>query len=101
MLQGHNATDEVSVTLLCTSIMYICTLLSLCVCCVVCVWCVWYGVWVCIGAHAFLNDFFFGLREHNLRSVAIPCVHSLKRGYPVDEGAHIAISECWFPIFSM
>lgn len=31
------------------------------------------------------------LKEHNLRSVAIPCVHTLKRGYPIEEGGHIAI----------
>ena len=25
--------------------------------------------------------------------MAIPCVHANKRGYPIEEGAHIAISE--------
>ncbi len=33
------------------------------------------------------------VREHRLPSVAIPAINSVKRGYPPDQGAHIAIRE--------
>ena len=28
-----------------------------------------------------------------MKSVAIPCLHSMRRGYPIEDGAHIAISK--------
>ncbi|KAJ8311064.1 hypothetical protein KUTeg_011379 [Tegillarca granosa] len=31
------------------------------------------------------------VRENSIKTVAFPCVHSMKRGYPVEEGAHMAI----------
>lgn len=31
------------------------------------------------------------VREHQMKSVAIPCLHSMRRGYPIEDGAHIAI----------
>ena len=36
---------------------------------------------------------FCGFRENHIRSVALSCVHTTRRGYPSHEGAHIAISE--------
>jgi hypothetical protein len=32
-------------------------------------------------------------RENSVKSVALNSVHSSKRGYPVNEGAHLAISK--------
>lgn len=31
------------------------------------------------------------VREHQMKSVAIPCLHSMRQGYPIEDGAHIAI----------
>ncbi|CAD5117617.1 DgyrCDS6372 [Dimorphilus gyrociliatus] len=31
------------------------------------------------------------VREYNIRTISIPCIHSSRRGYPSYEGAHIAI----------
>ncbi|XP_013421898.1 protein GDAP2 homolog isoform X2 [Lingula anatina] len=31
------------------------------------------------------------VKENNLSSIAFPCIHSQRRGYPVEEGAHIAL----------
>ena len=32
------------------------------------------------------------VREFRLTNVAIPIIYSIKRGYPPDEGAHLALS---------
>ncbi|KAK3096670.1 hypothetical protein FSP39_002249 [Pinctada imbricata] len=33
------------------------------------------------------------VRENGMKTVACPCIHSIRRGYPSEDGAHIAISE--------
>jgi hypothetical protein len=33
------------------------------------------------------------VKEHNLSSVAIPLIYTVKKGYPPDEGAHLALSK--------
>jgi hypothetical protein len=32
------------------------------------------------------------VHEYHLSSVAIPIIYTVKRGYPPDEGAHLALS---------
>ena len=32
------------------------------------------------------------VREHRLVSIAIPIIYTIKKGYPPDEGAHLALS---------
>jgi len=32
------------------------------------------------------------VREHRLSSIAIPIIYTIKKGYPPDEGAHLALS---------
>ena len=39
-----------------------------------------------------LNQYFL-FRENSIKSVALYPVHSTRRGYPVSEGAHLAISK--------
>ena len=53
----------------------------------------------CNFIHSYLFLFYFNrsvlelVHENHLASVAIPLIYTMKRGYPPDEGAHLALSK--------